>query len=116
MARTALDSVSMDTENPQAPSVAMLLDHVWSAADPELAPFRDTVRFDLAALSDVRLPPQVADALISATVQALTNSLTHAGTAARPTVTAARLADGGLRITVSDTGDGFDIGAIPEAR
>jgi signal transduction histidine kinase len=116
MARAALDIVSTTTDHRQAEPVVRLLQRLWSRADPELAPFRDTVGFDLDALSDVSLPPEVSDALISATVQALTNSVTHAGAAATRTVTAARLDDGGLRITVADDGRGFDVGAIPEAR
>jgi signal transduction histidine kinase len=116
MARDALDIVSTTTDDPQSRPVAVLLHRVWSKADPELAPFRDTVQFDLAALSEVDVPPDVTDALISATVQALSNSVTHAGEAAKRAVTAARLDDGGLRITVFDDGQGFDVEEVPQER
>ncbi|GAA4267867.1 sensor histidine kinase [Frondihabitans peucedani] len=116
MAEAALDIVSDTTDHPDAPPLSVLLQRLWSKADPELAPFRDTVQFDLAALSDVDLPPEVTEALISATVQALTNSINHAGPDAKRVVTATRLDDGGLRIVVSDDGTGFDLAAVPEAR
>lgn len=116
MARAALDIVSSTNDHPLALPVAKLLHRVWSKADPELESFRDAVEFDLAALSDVNLPPEVTDALISATVQALTNSVKYAGANVKRTVTATRLDDGGLRITVSDDGVGFDVDAIPEVR
>lgn len=116
MARAAISLVSVHADVPQAEPVATLLRRVWSRADPELARFRNVVDFDLAALSDMRLPPEVTDALVSAAVQALSNSVTHAGAGTKRTVTAARLDDGGLRITVSDNGDGFDVDTVPEAR
>lgn len=74
-----------------------------------------TVSLDGA--NGVYLPTDVAEALVSATGQALANSVKHAGAGATyRTVTAAAREGVGVRITVSDDGQGFDASRIPPER
>ncbi|ROQ40000.1 signal transduction histidine kinase [Frondihabitans sp. PhB188] len=116
MARAALDIVSATSTRPQTPPRIASLGTALSNAEADLARFRGVATLDLTRLDALELPSEVAEALISATVQALRNSVTHAGPSARRTAAGSRLDDGGLRITVSDDGSGFDLGSIPQER
>lgn len=62
------------------------------------------------------IPTPVADAAYSAAVQAMVNSLQHAGTDVRRWVDIRLLGHGAVRIEVGDTGAGFDPDAIPTER
>ncbi|WP_054145833.1 sensor histidine kinase [Frigoribacterium sp. RIT-PI-h] len=108
VARSALDIVSDVDHHATLQPTTVPFGEVVSAAESELAPLRAAARVDLAAVRDVLLPPATAEALVSATLQALTNSVRHAGASADRAATATRLEGGGLRITVSDDGTGFD--------
>ncbi|WP_423917350.1 sensor histidine kinase [Frigoribacterium sp. 2-23] len=116
MARSALRNVS-DMQNTGAlHSASVSFGDVLSAAEQELAPLRDRASIDLAAVAEVKLPRATGDALVSATVQALSNSVRHAGSPTYRSVTAVPLADGGARIVVSDDGVGFDLEGIDAGR
>ena len=116
MARSALDIVSDLGEQRAAPPATVTFGEAVDSAGRELAPFHGLARIDLTGACDVRLPPDVAEALLSATLQALVNSAEHAGPSALRTVVATRLDDGGLAVTVSDDGAGFDLTEIPRER
>jgi len=74
-----------------------------------------TISFDAA--TGVYVPADVADALVSATRQAVANSVKHAGAGVTSrSVTAAAQQGGGVRITISDNGRGFDASIIPAER
>jgi two-component sensor histidine kinase len=65
------------------------------------------------------LPVHTSDALYSATVQAMVNSMQHAGptdAALSRTLTLSSNRNGGCTIEVSDAGVGFDLGAVPTER
>jgi hypothetical protein len=62
------------------------------------------------------IPEHVAEALHSASVQAITNSVQHAGQAASRNLAVSATDLGGCSIEISDTGPGFDIAAVPSAR
>lgn len=73
----------------------------------------------------LRLPAQVTEALYSAAVQALVNSMQHAGgmgaepAGRRPIRRSLSLSageSGGVRLEIADTGIGFDIDKTPSAR
>lgn len=88
----------------------------------------DRVRADSAGLGDaftytvrnVRdhvLPEHVADAVVSAAVQAMTNSVKHAGgPEVERTVTIEGTDSGGVRVTVADRGAGFDPATVASER
>lgn len=61
------------------------------------------------------IPTGVADALQSACLQAAVNSVNHAGEGATRTVRITA-SDGGVQITVSDDGRGFDPSQVPSER
>lgn len=76
-------------------------------------------RFEYAVrdVSDRFVPDQVADAILSAAVQAMTNSVKHAGgPEVRRSVVLEGTDDGGVRITVTDGGKGFDPDAVASER
>jgi signal transduction histidine kinase len=108
MARSALDIVSGTVDHPESRSETVRFDTAVTAAGNELAPMRGLVRLDLAEARAVQLPSAVAETIVAAMLQALSNSITHAGPSAIRTATAAATTHGGLRITVRDDGCGFD--------
>jgi signal transduction histidine kinase len=63
------------------------------------------------------VPEPVADALVSAVVQAMTNSVKHAGDASVPrSVTVRGTESGAVQVVVSDRGRGFDPSGIASER
>jgi signal transduction histidine kinase len=68
-------------------------------------------------MRDHFVPESVADAIVSAAVQAMTNSVKHAGgpEIAR-SVAVEGIAGGGVRVTVEDAGRGFDPSAVASER
>ena len=62
------------------------------------------------------LPEQAAEALYSASVQAMVNSVQHAGPASSRRITVGGNDHGGCTIEVSDTGCGFDMAGVASAR
>ncbi|RNE59106.1 ATP-binding protein [Cryobacterium tepidiphilum] len=65
----------------------------------------------------ITVPLQASDALYSATVQAMVNSMQHAGTGdITRTLTLRSNSRGGCTIEITDTGVGFDARAVPSER
>jgi signal transduction histidine kinase len=62
------------------------------------------------------VPLAAAEAIYSAAVQAMVNSLQHAGPKARRWVEVGYPDAGGLEIRIGDDGAGFDPGAVPTER
>ena len=95
-------------------SVSALADRIGLAAST-LSSIID-VRTATISESVIRAP--AAEALYSASLQAMVNSLQHAGDAAGVThwVLVSSQADGGVLIEVGDTGRGFSMGEIPVER
>lgn len=115
MAREALALVSSHEHQSTQPTVVRF-GLVWSTVAAGLSLSPGTVHFALTNVDSVELPPDVGDALVSATVQALVNSVKHAGTAATRSVVGSGIKGGGLRIVISDDGDGFDPNAVADER
>lgn len=115
MAREALALVSSH-ERQSTQSAVVQFGLVWSSVAAGLSLSPDTVHFALTDVDSVELPPEVGDALVSATVQALVNSVKHAGTAATRSVVGSGVRGGGLRIVISDDGHGFDPNAVADER
>lgn len=102
------------TEAPQSDadiSVAALATRIADAA----AALSEPVRVDTDGVRFGRIPVPVAEALYSAAVQAMVNSLQHAG-AGIDRWSVIRGSAEGLVIEVGDTGSGFDPDAVPTER
>lgn len=90
-----------------------LAERLRSAASAFSARFAVTVR----NVSTQVLPMQAAEAVYSATVQAMVNSMQHAGDASVPrSLTLSGNWRGGVEIHVTDAGCGFDQLAVPRER
>lgn len=77
----------------------------------------DLFSFSIRGARDNFVPEPVADALVSAAVQAMTNSVKHAGgPEVRRSFTIEGTEDGGVRILVEDAGCGFDPAAVASER
>lgn len=85
---------------------------ILSAADSMSQPFTVTTR----AESWCQIPIPVAEAAYSATVQAMVNSLQHAGPGVERWVDVRSLGHQAFTIEVGDRGAGFDLAAIPTER
>jgi hypothetical protein len=77
----------------------------------------DAFAFATHNMRDHFVPEPVADALVSAAVQAMTNSVKHAGGPEIPrSFTVEGIAGGGVRVVVEDGGQGFDPAAVASER
>jgi signal transduction histidine kinase len=112
---------------PEMVSLATLQERFRDFLDTLSAPVIFHEAKDLSLL----LPTDVADALFAATVQAVVNSVQHAAPSAsapfsdriaaangdlQRTVTLRAVPHGGVRIEVSDQGQGFTLDEVPEER
>jgi signal transduction histidine kinase len=68
------------------------------------------------SLGTASLPTSAAESLYSAAVQAMVNSLAHAGEGVDRWVSIRGVRPGGVEIVVGDTGAGFDPTAVPGER
>ncbi|WP_339619093.1 ATP-binding protein [uncultured Salinibacterium sp.] len=82
----------------------------------------DAAEFVIDGNRHAPLPSSIASALIEATVEALRNSVVHAGGDARGDIAAVArsvrlsLSEAGVEITINDDGTGFDPAAVPANR
>ncbi|WP_129590455.1 sensor histidine kinase [Cryobacterium aureum] len=67
-------------------------------------------------LDGLSIPEHAAEALYSASVQAMVNSVQHAGPAQSRNVTVSGNDQSGCTIEISDTGRGFDVSSVASAR
>lgn len=127
-ALVALQSADAETDaSPDLPATA-LVERCRALADalgteaPDTEARGTTVAFATAATVKGTVPARVLEGVYSAVVQAIVNSIQHAGTTdahGRPvTRTISFLGDdeGGFTVVVSDTGAGFDPAAVPADR
>ncbi|MFD1720881.1 sensor histidine kinase [Amnibacterium endophyticum] len=116
MAQNAMTVLSRATvASHVGPKVAVegLLDQVKRDA----AGVGDRFEFRMQRVRDHFLPDAVADAVVSATVQAMTNSVKHAGGPEVPrTVVVEGVEGGGVRVAIADRGRGFDLSAVASER
>ena len=90
-----------------------LADRIVSAAREMHTPFAVRVR----SLDTRVIPSAQAEALYSAAVQAMVNSVQHAGGPdVRRWLRVSGVHGGAVEIEVGDSGQGFDLAAVPEAR
>lgn len=99
---------SIDGEGERVAELARRWQTAWLRLDPEC-------EVSFRADGGAHIPLYVASALEEASLEALRNSLRHAGAGATRAITA-RLGDDGAEILVRDTGRGFDPDAVPTER
>ena len=116
MAQNALNVLSRATvASHVGPKVAMadLLDRVRRDSDG----IGERFEFSVRRVRDHFLPDPVADAVVSAAVQAMTNSVKHAGgPEVHRSVTVEGTESGGVRVSILDHGRGFDPTAVASER
>ena len=95
-------------------AVTQLAERILGAAGALSAPFKGRT----LGIGAGSIPVQVAEALYSAAVQAMVNSLQHAGTGESVTRWLTIKGEGaeGLDIEIGDTGAGFDVDDVPVER
>ena len=92
---------------------AALAARITDAAAALSSPFERRMR----SVGTKALPVQSAEAIYSAAVQAMVNSLQHAGeTDVKRWVAIRGFPPGGIEVVVGDSGEGFDIAGIPNER
>ena len=116
MAQSALDIISNADQHPVMQPSVVSLGTVLASLEQDITPLRDHAHIDLTSAADTDLPVETANALVAATLQALTNSIRHAGPSARRSAVAARLDDGGIRIVITDNGAGFTVDTVNQER
>ncbi len=116
MAQSALDVISDADQHPVMQPSSVSLGVVLAAVEQDFARLRRDAVIDLTPAADADLPVETANALVSATLQALTNSIEHGGASARRSAVAVRLDRGGVRIVITDDGAGFDVDTVDQER
>jgi len=104
-ARQALDSLSTEKAEARPVTARTLLNDIASRVDA----MAGDIRTDVGATSEGEIPADVAQAITEATLEAVRNSLRHAGDDAAVTRTVTLTSDAcGVTIEVNDNGRGFD--------
>lgn len=115
MARHAI-TVLDDVRSAAGVGARVPFGQVLAAADPELLDLTKRIDFSAERVDDLMLPEHIAEAMVEATLEAIANSLRHAGPDSRPRATFEPVGLEGLRVLVEDDGCGFDPAAIPPGR
>ena len=104
-ARQALDSLSTETTVASPVAARTLLNDVAGC----VGAMAGDIRTDVLLAGEHEIPPEVAQAITEATLEAVRNSLRHAGDDAVVTCTVTLTSDAcGVTIEVNDNGCGFD--------
>lgn len=106
------DAVAVSPDTEATISGEVVAQRILSAADSMSQPFTMTTHVD----EWCQIPIHVAEAAYSATVQAMVNSLQHAGSGVERWVEIRSHGHGVFEIEVGDKGAGFDLAAIPTER
>jgi signal transduction histidine kinase len=118
MARNAIGHLQRETTTPTVDTTAVNASSLAVRIGTAAATLSSMISVRGADLGARVVPAPVAEALYSASLQAMVNSLQHAGGGTDVThwVSVNPLADGGLLIEVGDTGKGFAVEDIPVER
>ncbi len=106
------DAVSMSPDVDALVSGSVVASRVREAASALSQP----VQVKAVGVGQSSLPLSAAEAVYSATVQAMVNSLQHAGTGVDRWVTIRGHEDGGIEVEIGDRGPGFELATIPTER
>ncbi|WP_382307530.1 ATP-binding protein [Herbiconiux sp. UC225_62] len=114
-ALVALQSVDAESEGSADLPLSVLVDRSRSLAETLTGEIGFSVDGDLGGT----VPARVLEGLYSATVQAIVNSIQHAGDGAARTISVHGRGTPGrpeVTVVVADTGTGFDVDAVPPDR
>ncbi|NYF11574.1 signal transduction histidine kinase [Leifsonia sp. AK011] len=107
------DAAGASPEDDTTVRFTTLVDRITEAASSLSSPWELRVR----SIGTASLPVQSADAIYAATVQAMVNSLQHAGEGNVTRWVAIRgVRPGGIEVVIADTGAGFRLADIPTER
>ncbi|MET4782102.1 ATP-binding protein [Glaciihabitans sp. UYNi722] len=118
MARNAMghlkDAAATSPDDDATVSMDQLAHRIVGATATLSAPFE----LKTAHIENGVIPVQSAEAVYSAAVQAMVNSLQHAGAGddVRRWLTIQASVGGGIQVDVGDTGAGFDVDSVPTER
>jgi signal transduction histidine kinase len=106
------DAVAVTPDSDAQVPASVLASRISEAASTMSQPF------DVSSqrLGRASLPIPVAEALYSATVQGMVNSLQHAGAGVARWVEVKGMGHGAIQVQVGDDGSGFDVATIPTER
>ncbi|MCS5734854.1 sensor histidine kinase [Herbiconiux daphne] len=112
-ALVALQSADAESEGAADLPIAVLVERSRALADTLSAPIAFSTEGDLAG----SVPARVIEGVYSATVQAIVNSIQHAGAAdVARTISLHGRGSSGFTVVVADTGAGFDVDGVPADR
>lgn len=105
------DAASVDPDSDAVVAVPIVAERISDAAKAMSHPFEVTT----TGIGGGHVPIAIAEAMYSAAVQAMVNSLQHAGAGVERWVDI-RGGAGGISVTIGDKGAGFDPDAVPTER
>lgn len=111
-ALVALQSADVETDAAVERPLSVLTDRTRALAETLAADIRFVAEGDLGAL----VPGRVIEGVYSATVQAVVNSVQHAGEGAARSISVHGWGAAGFSVIVADTGEGFAVGDVPADR
>lgn len=118
MARDAIGHLQRETTTPAVDTGDVTAESLAERIGQAASTLSSIIDVRSSAIGDHTVPAPVAEALYSASLQAMVNSLQHAGDADGVVhwVSVSGLTDGGVLIEVGDTGRGFSLADIPVER
>ncbi len=106
------EAVAVAPDSDAMVPAGVLASRISEAANTMSQPFEVTS----TRLGRAALPIPVAEAMYSAAVQGMVNSLQHAGSGVRRWVEVRGLGHGAIQVQVGDDGSGFDTATVPSER
>jgi signal transduction histidine kinase len=106
------EAVAVAPDSDAMVPAAVLASRISEAAATMSQPFE----VSSTRLGRASLPIPVAEAMYSAAVQAMVNSLQHGGTGVRRVIEVKGLGQGSIQVKVVDEGSGFDPSTVPTER
>jgi signal transduction histidine kinase len=111
-ALVSLQSADAESEGSADLPLSVLVARTRSLAETLTA----EIAFSADGELDGDLPARVIEGLYSATVQAIVNSIRHAGPDADRRIVVHGRGSAGVTVVIADTGIGFDLGSVPADR
>lgn len=106
------EAVAVAPDSDAMVPASVLASRISEAASTMSQPFEVTS----TRLGRAQLPIPVAEAMYSAAVQGMVNSLQHAGSDVRRWVEVRGLGHGAIQVQVGDDGSGFEVATVPTER
>lgn len=115
LSKTAIASLENLESETASDTRVITVNSLFRALKDAVARLDNQIEIHIDNSSDQTIDPHVADALTEATIQAVNNSLLHAGAQAKRGLKMRTNKDK-LKIVIYDTGRGFRVGRIPKNR